>query len=295
MAFFVVGLFGRTHLGSQLLASFGWETVHTPFLRFKGIAVPSNLHRIILEPWHPKQEVNFKHLRLRAANGKVSLKILEALAMMGNSILVNKASMRLGKLRARNPRHFMCDTMRAYVLAYLRNLPWKQSVRRFVWELFDIRLDPPTLAGIEHALAKITMQDGPGAGPEFASDAESGAFSYTGRNTLSAGEGPINGASRGLPEVLKDFALDGDSDDSDESAEDDDGMSTSSTSEILSGHDVAVSDSGMMSPSSPLRRSLPNTNVLKTKSGSEIATEGRPIGMARLPRQQRGGFEGLLH
>lgn len=236
VAFFVLGLFARTHLGSQLLSSFGWESVHTQFFQFKGIAIPSNLHAFEIESWRPEVHPNLEFLRLRPPNGRTSKNILDALAMMGNSVLVNKASMRLGKLRTRYPWYFACPTMRAYVLAYLHSLPWKQSVRRFVWELFDIRLDPPTLASIEGARSKIVRADRmsiiqrsrqasarPTALSELLSDLDA-----SGPNHVP------NGAPQPYTNFATDYVTDADlEDDESESDEDDDGMLSSSSTDEL--------------------------------------------------------------
>lgn len=311
----MLGFFARTQLGSQLLSSFGWESVHTQFLRFKGIAIPSNLCAIELEPWHPRSCINMELRRLRPPTGRVSRNILDALSMMGNSVLVSKASMRLGEFRTRYPLHFTCNTMRAYVQAYLRNLPWKQSVRRFVWELFDIRLDPDTLAGIESARSKIAIRDFE-SGTQQSQD-ESGNLTSMSRIspdfTTTGLEVSLQGEDRPNVDLFKRFACFDDSDEEEELAEDEEDTFASSSprSELLdvdserlddkaenmadskaaAKSEMKLLDTNLGSSSTtyfppPLSSLPPASGLRKKKHHEERATKSPPLP----PKRLVGGF-----
>ncbi|KAI7824489.1 Rapamycin-insensitive companion of mTOR, N-term-domain-containing protein [Kickxella alabastrina] len=84
----------------------------------------------------------------------VQKEIIESIILMGNHVLVNKASKTLMRLRTSHPHYFRLLSLYNKAMHLLGKYRYRLSSRRFVYNIFDVNL----AALHDEALAKITTE-----------------------------------------------------------------------------------------------------------------------------------------
>lgn len=135
--YFVLGLIATTQQGAELVEDQGWITsAHNSV----GYCIPP-LSLLDVPAWEPVTP--FTSVSVHSAETRIERTIMLNISNLGNSILANKASRTLAKLKHKNRHLFLRKSIELFVRSlfisdyhYLR-----QPVRRFIWELFEIKLD----------------------------------------------------------------------------------------------------------------------------------------------------------
>lgn len=172
--YFVLTLLATTQAGAELVQDAGWvvpaEYWYHPGMTYR-VCLPSPAFLSI-----PTWTVRFPNASVRflSPSSRTEQAILQQISNLGNAILVTKASRSLAKLKERNPRlfivqstptdsfagdykringHFLQSTADSQwtcsaalelfvrVLHLLDTHPFRHSIRKYIWELFDVRLN----------------------------------------------------------------------------------------------------------------------------------------------------------
>ncbi|KDN38380.1 hypothetical protein K437DRAFT_240106 [Tilletiaria anomala UBC 951] len=154
--FFVLGLISTTEPGYELLSDFGWISARAAFHPSNGICLPTDLNRFVELPlWQPQSTFDLRYLRIKSPKSLVQHEILQTIANLGNSITANNASKALAKLKLRHSQQFRNPTLKARALELLSSFSFKQTVRKYIWDLFDLRLDEDSVRELQEAHAEI--------------------------------------------------------------------------------------------------------------------------------------------
>lgn len=153
--YFVCGLIASNQLGSELLQDAGW-TISTPHFLAQdapfGYCLPPKSF-YALPAWEPKSE--FYENRLPPPKSRLERNVILHLSSLGNAIVATKASRALLKLKERHPDLFITNQfaielnlnperaieMFVRALHLMETQPLRQSVRRYIWELFEVKMD----------------------------------------------------------------------------------------------------------------------------------------------------------
>ncbi|CAO1616039.1 unnamed protein product [Sympodiomycopsis kandeliae] len=157
VCFYVIGLISLTRQGAELLQDYGWQSAGTTFGKPIGICLPQDLGRFCeLPSWKPqKVQSNRQDSRLAPPSQPLHRSILSAIANLGNSILANKASRTLTKMKQRHPQHFAEISLFAHALALMDRYRLRQVIRRFIFDLFDIELNTDTIRQLQLVRADL--------------------------------------------------------------------------------------------------------------------------------------------
>lgn len=102
-------------------------------------------------PWDPPPWATPTTLQLALPVDHLEREALAALANLSNHILATKASKSLTKLKARHPELFSSPSLLYRAIEMISNYHYRQPVRRYILELFDIPLDAASAAEIANA------------------------------------------------------------------------------------------------------------------------------------------------
>lgn len=176
--FFVLGLIASTVQGSDLLEDYGWLSATDVGGRLTGICIPDDLSDFVEMPARPDQVDK----ATSPASGKISLpaplplledanerRILADISNLGNYVLASQAMRSLARLRSKHREAFASVKLYHRAMIMINHAHFKQPVRTFVCDMFDIKLDLVTL----HALAR--EQEAVDRHQEGFEQAESGA------------------------------------------------------------------------------------------------------------------------
>ncbi|MCO5588188.1 hypothetical protein L7F22_042143 [Adiantum nelumboides] len=153
--YFVCGLIASNQLGSELLQDAGW-TISTPHFLAQdapfGYCLPPKSF-LSLPAWQPQN--GFFETRLPPPKSRLERNVILHLSSLGNAIVATKASRALLKLKERHPDLFITNNfaveqnlnheraieMFVRALHLMETQPLRQSVRRYIWELFEVKMD----------------------------------------------------------------------------------------------------------------------------------------------------------
>ncbi|WWD20882.1 hypothetical protein CI109_105359 [Kwoniella shandongensis] len=149
--FFVIGLISSTRMGAEILEEFGWIATRTPLGHTTGLCLPNDISRFVrIEPWDIT-DLRAKHVPLPKLSG-LEGEIMTSIANLSNYVLAAGAMNNLKKIRNRHPRYFSSITLFHRALLSISSNHYQAPVRRFILDLFEIKLEPETLTqliGIE--------------------------------------------------------------------------------------------------------------------------------------------------
>lgn len=140
--YFVLGLISTTQQGAELVEDYGWLTSanHDDSSTAASYCVPSPafLHVPVWKPTIP-----FVSVAIDEPESIIERIIMLNISNLGNSILANKASRTLGKIKSKHRRLFMKKGIELFARSlFISDYHClRQAVRRYIWELFEIKLD----------------------------------------------------------------------------------------------------------------------------------------------------------
>ncbi|KAJ1021886.1 hypothetical protein NDA16_003648 [Ustilago loliicola] len=154
--FFVLGLISSTNSGAETLQDYGWQSVCTPLGAPMGLCIPDDIDRLVSLPrWDVNKVPDLSYLELAEPETLVVNKIITSIANLGNSILATNASRSLSKLKAKHKSAFKDMSVLARALELMDHFYYRVSVRRYVWELFDVSLDEDVIREIQNSRQKL--------------------------------------------------------------------------------------------------------------------------------------------
>ncbi|QRV77606.1 STE16 protein [Ceratobasidium sp. AG-Ba] len=165
--FYVLGLISSTPQGAEVLDEYEWEATVTPLGLTIGLCLPMDVEKFLyITPWEPWTDDCRK--ALNPPTDPWEREILKAINNLSNTVIQNQASKTLSRYDDLDPNpRCVIDIM----IASLRNKPhgrrtfqsvplfyralhilgtqrFRLPVRRYVLDLFDIRLDPAVVAAM---------------------------------------------------------------------------------------------------------------------------------------------------
>lgn len=154
--FFVLGLIASTSSGAEALQDYGWQSVCTPLGAPMGLCVPDDVNRLVSIPrWEVDKVPDLSYLDLSEPESLVVNKIITSIANLGNSILAANASRSLSKLKAKHKAMFKDLSVLARAVELMDHFYFRVSVRRYIWELFDVSLDEDVVQGIRASRQRL--------------------------------------------------------------------------------------------------------------------------------------------
>ncbi|CAH7686350.1 Rapamycin-insensitive companion of mTOR, middle domain-domain-containing protein, partial [Phakopsora pachyrhizi] len=144
--YFVLGSIALTPEGAELLSDLGWESVLTPLGIHRGICVPRDLDKFIVNPsWNPKKKKMkdlYHYHGPSSGESKLYKQITNSIANLSNHLLANNSSRTLSRLRTKYRETFQDLSLFYRAMKILANYHYRFLTRRFVMELFgEIKLD----------------------------------------------------------------------------------------------------------------------------------------------------------
>ena len=154
--FFVLGLVASTSSGAEALQDYGWQSVCTPLGPPMGLCIPDDVNRLVsIGRWEVQKVPDLGYLELAEPETLVVNKIITSIANLGNSILATNASRSLSKLKAKHKSAFKDLSVLARALELMDHFYYRVSVRRYVWELFDVSLDEDVVREIRASRQRL--------------------------------------------------------------------------------------------------------------------------------------------
>ncbi|ODO05811.1 hypothetical protein I350_04872 [Cryptococcus amylolentus CBS 6273] len=149
--FFVIGLISSTRMGAEILEEFGWIATRTPLGHTTGLCLPNDVSRFVnIDPWTPP-DLREAPLPLPKLHG-VEKEIIISISKLSNYVLAAGAMNNLKRIRTRHPKYFSSVTLFHRALQTISTNHFQAPVRRFILELFEVKLDRHALiqlAGLE--------------------------------------------------------------------------------------------------------------------------------------------------
>lgn len=147
--FFVCGLIASNQLGAELLQDAGWMISTPHFLAQDapfGYCIPPK-DFLAIPPWEPESII--PENRMQPPKSRLERNVMLHLSSLGNAIVATKASRALLKLKERHPDIFITSlsngdrAIEIFVRALhlMETQPLRQSVRKYIWELFEVKMD----------------------------------------------------------------------------------------------------------------------------------------------------------
>lgn len=155
----MLGLIASTVEGIEILDELGWESVTSPLERSPGICVPQQISQFLdvsLDHLFSYSRLTWKQqtpmwdtptfstpesLQLGSPTSHLEREALAAFANLSNHILATKASKSLARLKIRHRELFSSPSLYYRALDMLENYHYRLPVRRYIIELFDVKLD----------------------------------------------------------------------------------------------------------------------------------------------------------
>ncbi|CAO1619687.1 unnamed protein product [Parajaminaea phylloscopi] len=141
--FYVIGMISATRQGAELLYDYGWQSLCTTFGLPIGICVPIDLDSFLhIDDWTPVEVTsNGDFLAMRPPSSSLHRSILASISNLANSILASKAAKTLSRLKQRHRSAFSDVRLFTRVLEMLNSVKYRQGLRKFVWDLFEVELN----------------------------------------------------------------------------------------------------------------------------------------------------------
>nr|KIR45878.1 sterility protein Ste20 [Cryptococcus bacillisporus CA1280] len=152
--FFVIGLISSTRMGAEILEEFGWIATRTPLGDTTGLCLPNDVSRFVaIDAWE-RPDLRLFVPTLPKLHGLES-EIMTSIANLSNYVLAAGAMNNLKRIRTRHPKYFSSITLFHRALRTISTNHFQAPVRRFILDLFELKLERPTLiqlAGIEASI-----------------------------------------------------------------------------------------------------------------------------------------------
>ncbi|WWC98367.1 hypothetical protein V866_005258 [Kwoniella sp. B9012] len=142
--FFVIGLISISRMGAEILEEFGWISTRTPLGHTTGLCLPNDISRFVhIDVWQrPDHESTYPSLPKLIG---LEAEIMTSIANLSNYVLAAGAMNNLKKMRNRHPRYFSSITLFHRALRSVSTNHYQAPVRRFILDLFEVKLDPEIL------------------------------------------------------------------------------------------------------------------------------------------------------
>ncbi|UZJ53770.1 hypothetical protein CBS101457_003090 [Exobasidium rhododendri] len=152
--YFVLGLLSTTRQGSELIEDQGWLCASAD--ESIQYCVPPN-DFLQLQAWKPV--VPSSKIVIPLADTRIERKIVLNVSNLCNTILANKASRKLAKLKKKHGRLFLKKGIELFVrCVFIVNFHYlRQPVRRFIWELFEMKLDQASVRQFYEAKTRLQI------------------------------------------------------------------------------------------------------------------------------------------
>ncbi|KAG8695134.1 hypothetical protein FRC09_009374 [Ceratobasidium sp. 395] len=147
--FYVLGLISSTPQGAEVLDEYEWEATVTPLGLTTGLCLPMDVEKFLyITPWEPWTDNCRK--ALKPPSDPWEREILKAINNLSNTVIQNQASRTLSRLRNKphGRRTFQSVPLFYRALHILGTQRFRLPVRRYVLDLFDIRLDPTVVTAM---------------------------------------------------------------------------------------------------------------------------------------------------
>lgn len=163
--FFVIGLIASTEQGAEILSDYGWSAATTSLGDPTGICVPEDISKFMtvcalpifyiflltsgivkLQPWDTPNMLDSDR-RLPPLKSQHERDVLEAIENLCNTVIANAASRTLAKLKSKaDAKQIFSSTLLLHrALHAISTRRYRFPVRRYIIELFDIKLDEGVL------------------------------------------------------------------------------------------------------------------------------------------------------
>lgn len=138
-------------MGAEILEEFGWIATRTPLGDTTGLCLPNDVSRFVaIDTWE-RPDLRPLAPALPKLHGLES-EIMTSIANLSNYVLAAGAMNNLKRIRTRHPKYFSSITLFHRALRTISTNHFQAPVRRFILDLFELKLERPTLiqlAGIE--------------------------------------------------------------------------------------------------------------------------------------------------
>ncbi|KAG8763716.1 hypothetical protein FRC11_013592 [Ceratobasidium sp. 423] len=144
--FFVLGLISSTPQGAEVLDEYEWEATVTPLGFTTGLCLPMDIEKFLyINPWESYNDDSRKGLK--PPSDPMEREILKAINNLSNTVIQNQASRILSRYKHRphGRRAFQSIPLFYRALHVLGTQRFRLPVRRYVLDLFDIKLDPAVI------------------------------------------------------------------------------------------------------------------------------------------------------
>ncbi|CAE6461428.1 unnamed protein product [Rhizoctonia solani] len=144
--FFVLGLISSTPQGAEVLDEYEWEATVTPLGFTTGLCLPMDIEKFLyINPWEPYSDDSRRGLK--PPSDPMEREILKSINNLSNTVIQNQASRILSRYKHRphGRRAFQSIPLFYRALHILGTQRFRLPVRRYVLDLFDIKLDPSVI------------------------------------------------------------------------------------------------------------------------------------------------------
>ncbi|GAB1520827.1 hypothetical protein RhiTH_003915 [Rhizoctonia solani] len=154
--FFVLGLISSTPQGAEVLDEYEWEATVTPLGFTTGLCLPMDIEKFLyINPWEPFSDESRR--ALKAPSDPMEREILKAINNLSNTVIQNQASRILSRYKHRphGRRAFQSIPLFYRALHILGTQRFRLPVRRYVLDLFDLKLDPTVITLLREFRQKL--------------------------------------------------------------------------------------------------------------------------------------------
>lgn len=158
--FFVLGLISATPQGAEILSDYGWEATLSPLGFPTGLCVPLDLDKFLsIPPWDPTPPSGDSDSRLVPPESQTEIEVTTAISNLSNTVIANTASRSLAKLKSRPEYERVFSSVPVFYRALhtISTSRYRQPVRRYVFDLFDIDLDEEVLRQLEESAKTLVL------------------------------------------------------------------------------------------------------------------------------------------
>ncbi|KAH9889877.1 Rapamycin-insensitive companion of mTOR, N-term-domain-containing protein [Cubamyces lactineus] len=142
--FFVLGLISSTPQGAEILDDYHWEATLSPLGLPTGLCVPLDVDKFVsIPPWECVASEAVDDSRLAPPETDEEMEVMTAIYNLANTVIANAASRSLTKMKSKPEyRHiFNSPSMFYRALHTISSQKYRQPVRRYIFDLFNIDLD----------------------------------------------------------------------------------------------------------------------------------------------------------
>ncbi|KAI0259840.1 Rapamycin-insensitive companion of mTOR, middle domain-containing protein [Gloeopeniophorella convolvens] len=158
--FFVLGLISSTPQGAEILSDYGWEATVSPRGFPTGLCIPLDLEKFIsIPPWEPARPAGGSDLRLIPPQTQPEIEVATAISNLSNTVIATTASRSLAKLKSRPEYQSVFSSVPMFyrALHMVSTSRYRQPVRRYIFDLFDIDIDEDVLRQLGDAAKTLAL------------------------------------------------------------------------------------------------------------------------------------------